>query len=91
MNIPFQKRVTLTLTEKHSESGKVAKISRNETRVKMKAQMPGPPGSIVIKIETKIIILKTISIIRDVIFAQNCYFQEKLYIKISKLSIRERK
>jgi hypothetical protein len=35
------------LTEKHSESGKVAKMSRNEKSVKMNAQMPGPPGSAV--------------------------------------------
>ena len=37
----------LTLTQKHSDSGKVAMISRKEKRVKMKAQMPGPPGSAV--------------------------------------------
>lgn len=35
----------VTLTQKHSDSGKVAMITRNEKRVKMKAQMPGPPGS----------------------------------------------
>jgi len=40
-------RPPLTLTEKHSERGNVAKISRNEKRVRMKAQMPGPPGSAV--------------------------------------------
>lgn len=37
------------MTEKHSDSGKVAKISRNEKSVRMNAQMPGPPGSAVIK------------------------------------------
>lgn len=40
-------RQLLTLTEKHSESGNVAKMSRNEKSVRMKAQMPGPPGSAV--------------------------------------------
>lgn len=39
------------MTEKHSDSGKVAKISRKEKSVKMNAQMPGPPGSAVIKDE----------------------------------------
>ena len=39
----------VTLTEKHSESGKVARISRKEKSVRMNAQMPGPPGSAVIK------------------------------------------
>ena len=41
------------MTEKHSESGKVARIRRNEKRVKMKAQMPGPPGSAVNKKKKK--------------------------------------
>jgi len=34
-----------TLTEKHSDSGKVASISKNEKRVSTNAQIPGPPGS----------------------------------------------
>lgn len=41
------------MTEKHSERGKVAKMSRNEKRVRMKAQMPGPPGSAVNEIKIK--------------------------------------
>jgi len=35
------------LTEKHSERGNVARMRRNEKSVRMKAQMPGPPGSAV--------------------------------------------
>ena len=35
------------MTEKHSERGNVARMRRNEKSVRMKAQMPGPPGSAV--------------------------------------------
>jgi len=35
------------LTEKHSERGNVARMRRKEKSVRMKAQMPGPPGSAV--------------------------------------------